>query len=64
MGQALGRPLEFVQAPIEAVRSSNPDFAAMLEWFDRVGYNADIPALEREFGIKPTRLEAWASALG
>jgi hypothetical protein len=31
----------------------------MLEWFDRVGYNADIEGLEHEFGIKPTKLAGW-----
>ena len=34
--------------------------ALMLEWFERVGYDADIPALEREFGIRPTTLVEWA----
>jgi hypothetical protein len=33
----------------------------MLEWFDRVGYNVDIQANAKEFGIRPTRLEEWAS---
>ncbi len=32
----------------------------MLEWFDRVGYDADIEGLERECGIKPTKLVEWA----
>lgn len=35
----------------------------MLEWFDRVGYNADIVGLQGEFGIAPTTLEAWAKSL-
>ena len=34
--------------------------ALMLEWFVRVGYEADIEGLEREFGIKPTKLVEWA----
>jgi hypothetical protein len=33
----------------------------MLEWFDRVGDNADIAALEREYGIRPTTLQEWAT---
>jgi hypothetical protein len=33
----------------------------MLEWFERVGYDADIPALTREFGIPPTTLATWAA---
>lgn len=58
---AFGRSIEVVRIPIEEVRKNSEDFAIMLEWFDRVGYNADIPALEREFGFKPTTLEAWAA---
>jgi uncharacterized protein YbjT (DUF2867 family) len=60
IGQALGRPLEFSQIPLEDVRKNNEDFAIMLDWFGRVGYNADIAGLEREFGVKMTSLEAWA----
>ena len=60
--KALGRTIEFVQIPIEEVRKNSEDFAIMLEWFERVGYNADIPALTREFGIRPTTLAAWAAA--
>jgi hypothetical protein len=32
----------------------------MLEWFDRVGYSADIVGLEREFGRALTKLPDWA----
>ena len=60
LAKALGRPIDFVQIPIEEVRKNSVDFALMLEWFDRVGYEADIPALTREFGIPPTTLAAWA----
>lgn len=35
----------------------------MLEWFGDVGYDADIQGLQREFGIVPTTLEAWAATL-
>ena len=59
--KALGRTIEFVQIPIEEVRKNSEDFALMLEWFERVGYDADIPALTRDFGIPPTTLEAWAA---
>ena len=31
----------------------------MLEWFDRVGYSADIAGLEREFGRTLTKLPDW-----
>lgn len=55
----LGRKITFVQYPIEAVRANSEDFALMLEWFDKVGYNADIAKLDSEFG-KMTRLDEWA----
>jgi uncharacterized protein YbjT (DUF2867 family) len=61
LGQGLGRPIRLVQIPIEEVRKNSEDFALMLEWFDRTGYNADLPGLRREFGIQPTPLEAWAA---
>ena len=64
LSRALGRTIEFVQVPIEEVRKNSEDFALMLEWFGRVGYNADIEGLQREFGIKPTKLAEWASRIG
>ena len=42
------------------VRKNSEDFATMLEWFDRVGYDVDITSLEREFGIRTTLVE-WAA---
>ncbi len=59
-GRALGRTIQYVEIPMAEVRKNGEDFALMLEWFERGGYDADIPALEREFG-KLTRFEDWAS---
>ena len=58
--EALGRPIAFAQTPIEPVRQYSEDTALMLEWFDRVGYSADIAGLEREFGRSLTKLPDWA----
>jgi uncharacterized protein YbjT (DUF2867 family) len=58
--QALGRPIAFAQTPIEQVRQYSKETATMLEWFDRVGYSADIAGLEREFGRALTKLPDWA----
>jgi uncharacterized protein YbjT (DUF2867 family) len=58
--EALGRPIAFAQTPIEPVRQYSKEMAAMLEWFERVGYSADIAGLEREFGRKLTKLPDWA----
>jgi len=60
---ALGRPIGSTQIPIEQVRGYSEDLALMLEWFERVGYSADIDALQREFGHVLTRLPAWARTL-
>jgi uncharacterized protein YbjT (DUF2867 family) len=61
LGRAFGRDIGYVRIPIEDVRKNSDDFAIMLEWFDRVGYNADIEGTAREFGVKPTTLAAWAA---
>jgi len=58
--EALGRPIAFVQTPIAQVRQYSEDTALMLEWFERVGYSADIAGLEREFGRALTKLADWA----
>jgi len=59
--EALGRPIAFAQTPIEQVRQYSEDMALMLEWFERVGYSADIAGLEREFGRTLTKLPDWAA---
>jgi len=61
LSAATGRPIEFERVPIEEVRKFSADFAKMLEWMDRVGYNADIAGNAKEFGIPPTKFAAWAS---
>jgi uncharacterized protein YbjT (DUF2867 family) len=60
LSDAMGRAIEYVPIPIEDVRKNSEDFATMLEWFERVGYDADIAGLEREFGFAPTKFAAWA----
>jgi uncharacterized protein YbjT (DUF2867 family) len=58
--ETLGRPIALVQTPIEQVRQFSKDMALMTEWFERVGYSADIGGLEREFGRALTKLPDWA----
>lgn len=60
LGRAFGRKIGYVRIPLEEVRKNSEDFAMMLDWFDKVGYDADIDGMAREFGIAPTRLEQWA----
>jgi len=60
IGQAAGKSVEFVSVPIEEVRKFNEDFAIMLQWFDRVGYNADIEKIAHESDIRPVPFQEWA----
>jgi uncharacterized protein YbjT (DUF2867 family) len=62
VAEVLERPIEFVRQPMEQVRAFSAETATMLEWFDRVGYNVDIPALEQRFGLQMTRFREWAQA--
>jgi uncharacterized protein YbjT (DUF2867 family) len=49
LSQAIGRPIGYQEIPIAAARQQSEDAALMFEWFDRVGYDADIAALRRDF---------------
>lgn len=60
LSRIAGREIRFVQVPIEEVRKFSDDYATMLEWFDRVGYDVHIRSRSRECGIPPTRLASWA----
>jgi hypothetical protein len=33
----------------------------MFEWFERVGYSADIPSLQKTWGIRPLMLREWVA---
>ena len=57
---ALKRPIAFAQTRIEQVRQYSKEMALMLQWFDNVGYSADVAGLEREFGRSLTKLPDWA----
>ena len=41
-------------------RGQSEDLALMLEWFDKVGYNADIEGVQKKYGLKFSRLADWA----
>ncbi len=61
LSTASGRAIGFVRVPIEEIRKVSEDYALMLEWFDRVGYDVDIKGIAKESGIKPTPFVQWAS---
>jgi uncharacterized protein YbjT (DUF2867 family) len=61
MSAAAGRKITHFRVPIEEVRKASEDFAAMLEWFDNVGYDVHIESRAKESGIVPTRFRDWAA---
>jgi uncharacterized protein YbjT (DUF2867 family) len=61
ISRVAGRTVTHVQVPIAEVRKASEDFALMLEWFDAVGYNADIAGNAKTWGIAPTRFADWAA---
>ncbi|HXH37134.1 MAG TPA: NmrA/HSCARG family protein [Thermoanaerobaculia bacterium] len=59
ISELVGKDVTYQRIPIEAVRQNSDDMARMLEWFDAVGYSADIPSLESTWGIRPMTLKEW-----
>ncbi|HVK73880.1 MAG TPA: NmrA/HSCARG family protein [Kofleriaceae bacterium] len=60
LSDALGRTIELQQLPIEAVRRQSEDTARMFEWFDRVGYDADVQGVQQRYGVRFQTLREWA----
>lgn len=60
LGSARGRPITLLRQPIEEVRKTSEDLALMAEWFERVGYDADIPMLKRTYDVPLLGLAEWA----
>lgn len=61
LSRTTGHKVAFEPTPIEEVQKFSEDFAIMVEWFDRVGYDVDIPGLAKESGVRPTRFAEWAA---
>jgi uncharacterized protein YbjT (DUF2867 family) len=59
LSELTGKKVTYQPIPIAAVRQNSDDFAKMLEWFDAGGYTADIPSLEKQWGIRPITLKEW-----
>src|SRR6266550_2876191 len=61
VSEASGRRIEYTALPIDAVRQQNEDLARMFEWFDRVGYDADIVGLRSLYPeVEWHRFSDWA----
>jgi uncharacterized protein YbjT (DUF2867 family) len=49
LAQASGSAIAYVEQPLAAVRAQSQDFARMWEWFDQVGYSANLEELRRAY---------------
>ncbi len=63
MSEGLGEHVSYVQTPWEAVRGQSEDIFLMYDWFERVGYDADIEDVRR---VYPELLDfrAWVQRGG
>lgn len=61
--EEIGRPLPYVQIPIETVRQVSEDFAFANEWLNAGGYRADIPAV-RQIHPGLMDLRTWLARSG
>jgi uncharacterized protein YbjT (DUF2867 family) len=61
LSHAIGRPIKYQEIPIAVARQQSEDAALMFEWFDRVGYDADIAALRKDFSeVRWHSFAEWA----
>jgi uncharacterized protein YbjT (DUF2867 family) len=61
ISEASGRSIKYTAVPIAAAQSSNADLARMYEWFDRVGYDADVVGLRELYPeVNWHRFSDWA----
>ena len=61
ISEASGRHIEYTALPIDSVRQWNEDLAHMYEWFDRVGYDADVVGLRSLYPeVDWHRFSTWA----
>lgn len=58
LSQAIGKKIEYVQVPWEEIVEV---FAHTQQWWEQVGWHVDIPALEKQYGIRLTKFDEWAA---
>jgi uncharacterized protein YbjT (DUF2867 family) len=60
LSKKLGRPIRYVEQPVEeARRRMGDDGFRMFEFFRTKGYHVDIPRLEAEWGLRMTRFREF-----
>ena len=70
LSEVTGRKLTYHPLPLDQVSKESEDLAKMYDWFNRVGYSADIPKLKHEYPQvhwhtfrEWSRLQDWPRAL-
>ncbi|MBI3259453.1 MAG: NmrA/HSCARG family protein [Ignavibacteriae bacterium] len=63
LGAKLGKPVQFISLPIEALRAHSEEMAIMFDWFNNHGYIADIPVLKTLYPPLKSFAEWEGSAL-
>jgi uncharacterized protein YbjT (DUF2867 family) len=65
ISEVAGRPIAYTALPIDAVRKFNEDQARMFEWFDQVGYDADVVGLRSLYPeVHWHRFSEWVNEQG
>jgi uncharacterized protein YbjT (DUF2867 family) len=59
----IGRPVRYIETPLEQFRSFDPNLAKVTEWIIREGFHADIPTLRAMYPALMT-LEDWLRKTG
>jgi uncharacterized protein YbjT (DUF2867 family) len=67
--RVIGRPVQFIEQPIEQVRSFDPNLAKLAEWLNDEGFRADIPTVREIYPDLMTletflRKSGWEQAAG
>lgn len=61
LAQVTGTSISFSESSLADVRAQSEELARMWEWFDKVGYSADLEALRRTYPeVGWHTLEHWA----
>jgi predicted ester cyclase len=61
LSKVTGREVHYEGFPSDVLRAQSEDMARMFEWFDSLGYAADIKSLRRDFPeVKWHTFEEWA----
>lgn len=61
LSEVFGHPIEYSELPLSVLREQSDDMALMYEWFNNVGYSADVEGLRRDFAdVNWLTLAEWA----